>query len=127
MCVAELQKAEAANFLGCRFNWLPAWGLGCFRRRLSNVFPLDSRTHGRLLTRRPMPLLDAASRWEGGRESVAVPLVVVAVRVPVEQVKPAVKKGGVAIDMIAGRANCNIDAIGAVADGLVVVQVVVAG
>ena len=64
---------------------------------------------------------------DGECESVAVPLVVIAVPVPVDQVTPVVTKGGVAIDMVAGRANLNADALEAIADGLVVVQVVVAG
>ena len=64
----------------------------------------------------------------GGDEGVAVPLVVIAVRVVVEQVTAdAVEKGGVAIDMVAGRVIFNTDATVEVAAGLVVVQVVVAG
>ena len=75
--------------------------------------------------RRPTPLLDAG--LVARDESIAVPFVVVAVQVPVEQVKQVVTKGGVAIDVIAGRASCHIDAISTVADALIVVQVVVAG
>jgi hypothetical protein len=68
-----------------------------------------------------------AVRRVAGVEGVAVPLVIVAVRVLVLQVKRDVTKGGVAIDVIAGRVRSNIDAVVGVADRLVVVQVVVDG
>ena len=73
-----------------------------------------------------MPLMDAG--LVGGAEGVAIPHVVVAARVVVVQVTAAaVEERGVAIDMVAGREIFNTDATEAVADGLVVVQVVVAG
>jgi hypothetical protein len=60
-----------------------------------------------------------------GIEGVAVPLVVVAVHVGVRQVSD-VTKGGVAIDMVAGDPGSELDT-DAVAEGLVVVHVVVGG
>src|SRR6059036_3753433 len=72
-----------------------------------------------------MHLVDAG--WVvAGDEDVAVPLVVVAVRVLVRQVN-GVTKGGVAIYMVAGGPGLDLDALAAVADDLVVVQVVVVG
>ena len=107
----------------------PYWRRPCKHPQItqitqSSLSPCFQNTR-QILTRRPMRLLDTG--LVARDESVAVPLVVVAAQVPVEQVKQAVTKRGVAIDMIAGRASRNIDAIGAVADALVVVQVVVAG
>jgi hypothetical protein len=66
-----------------------------------------------------------AGRVVAGVKGVAVPLVVVAVRVAVIQVIDAVAKGGVAIDMVAGDPGVELDAEAAVAERLVVVHVVV--
>jgi hypothetical protein len=51
--------------------------------------------------RLPRALMDAA--LAGGKEAIAVPLVVVAVRVVVLQIICRIAKGGVAIDMVIGR------------------------
>ena len=62
-------------------------------------------------------------------EGVAVPLVVVAVRVEVAQIKKIAKRG-IAIDMVVGGPGGEQDAYATeavVVDDLVVVQVVVAG
>src|SRR5436853_3368513 len=63
------------------------------------IFLFVSKTHAEIDSPTDA-LLDAGlvARDEG----IAVPFVVVAVQVPVEQVKQVVTKGGVAIDMIAG-------------------------
>jgi len=62
-----------------------------------------------------------------GNEGVAVPLVVIAVRVVVIQIIYSIPKGGVAIDMIVSGPDTKEDAEAPVVEGLVVVQVVVAG
>jgi len=62
-----------------------------------------------------------------GDEGVAVPLVVVAVRVAVKQIRKNIAQRGVAIDMVVGGPGSENNARATVVDGLVVVQVVVAG